>query len=76
MDWDTALRQELKRFNTKASRSIAKKKAGQAPNESQVSTPTTWDEALKRMLPQARRQVARAENAKLHTSPERTTRAE
>ena len=55
MDWDTALRQALKRFNAKASRSIAKKKAGKAPIETSVSEPTTWDEALKRMLRQARR---------------------
>jgi len=55
---------------------IAKKKAGQAPNESQVSKPTTWNEALKRMLRQARRQVARTENAILQTNLERTSRAE
>ena len=59
MDWDTALRQALKRFNAKASRSIAKKKAGKAPIETSVSEPTTWDEALKRMLRQARRKASR-----------------
>ena len=61
MDWDTALRKALKRFNAKASRSIAKEKAGQVPIALPVSTPTTWDEALKRMLRRARRQAARTE---------------
>ena len=59
MDWDTSLRQALKRFNVKASRSIAKKKAGKAQIETSVSEPTTWDEALKRMLRQARRKASR-----------------
>ena len=61
MDWDTALRKALKRFNAKASRSIAKENAGQVPITSPVSKPTTWDEALKRMLRQAGRQAARTE---------------
>ena len=60
MDWDTALRQELKRFNAKAGRSMAMRKERQVPNESPASRPMTWDEALKRLRRKARRQVARS----------------
>ena len=70
MDWDTALSQELKRFNAKAGRSMAMQKERQGPNESPASKPMTWDEALKRMLRQATRKAARTAKAKLPTLPE------
>ncbi len=59
MDWDTALRRELKRFNTIARRAIAKREAGEVASKLPKPQPITWDEALKRMLRKARRKAAR-----------------
>ncbi len=59
MDWDTALRRELKRFNAVARRAIAKHEAGEVASKPPKPQPTTWDEALKRMLRKARRKAAR-----------------
>ncbi len=59
MDWDTALRRELKRFNAFARRAIAKREAGEVASKPSKPQPTTWDEALKRMLRKARRKAAR-----------------
>ena len=59
MDWDTAMRRELKRFNAAARRAIAKREAGEVASKPSKPQPTTWDEALKRMLRNARRNAAR-----------------
>lgn len=59
MDWDTAMRRELKRFNAVARRAIAKREAGKVASKQPKPQPTTWDEALKRMLRKARRKAAR-----------------
>lgn len=59
MDWDTALRRELKRFNAAAKRAIAKREAGEVASIPPKPQPITWDEALKRMLRKARRKAAR-----------------
>ena len=59
MDWDTALRRELKRFNASARRAIARREAGEVASKPSKPQPTTWDEALKRMLRKARRNAAR-----------------
>ncbi len=61
MDWDTALRRELKRFNAVAKRAITKREAGEVASKPSEPQPTTWDEALKRMLRKARRKAARIE---------------
>lgn len=63
MDWDTALRRELKRFNAAAKRAIAKREAGEVSSVAPTSKPTTWDEALKGMLRKLRRKAARIERA-------------
>jgi hypothetical protein len=60
MDWDTALRRELKRFNAAAKRALAKREKGELMKTSSASSPTTWEEALKRMHRKLRRQAARA----------------
>lgn len=59
MDWDTAMRRKLKRFNAAARRAIAKREAGEVASKPPKPQPTTWDEALKRMLRKARRKAAR-----------------
>ncbi len=59
MDWDTALRRKLKRFNAAARRAIAKREADEVASKPSKPQPTTWDEALKRMLRKARRKAAR-----------------
>jgi len=59
MDWDTAMRRQLKRFNAAARRAIAKREAGEVASKPPKLQPSTWDEALKRMLRKARRQAAR-----------------
>ncbi len=55
MDWDTAMRRELKRFNAAARRAIAKRESVEVASKQSKPQPTTWDEALKRMLHKARR---------------------
>jgi len=59
MDWDTAMRRELKRFNAAVRRAIAKRESGEVASKQSKPQPTTWDEALKRMLRKARRNAAR-----------------
>ena len=59
MNWDTALRKELKRFNAKAKRELAKAKAAQPTEASPVSKPSTWTEAFRRELRRVRRKIAR-----------------
>ena len=59
MDWDTAMRRELKRFNAAARRAIAKRESVEVASKQSKPQPTTWDEALKRMLRKARRNAAR-----------------
>lgn len=63
MDWDTALRRELKRFNAVARRAIAKREAGEVASKPSELQPTTWDEALKRVLRKARRKASRIPKA-------------
>ena len=75
MDWDTAMRRELKRFNAAAKRAIAKRDAGEVASMSPTPQPTTWDEALKRMLRKARRKVARMVKADAPLSQERSVEA-
>jgi hypothetical protein len=60
MDWDTALRRELKRFNAAARHAIAKREAGEVASKPSKPQPTTWNEALKRVLRKARRKAARS----------------
>jgi hypothetical protein len=59
MDWDTAMRRKLKRFNAVARLAIAKREASEVASKPSELQPTTWDEALKRMLRKARRMAAR-----------------
>ena len=59
MDWDTALRRELKRFSASARRAIEKRESGEVASKPSKPKPTTWDEALKRMLRKARRNAVR-----------------
>ncbi|MDZ4853215.1 MAG: hypothetical protein SGI77_28330 [Pirellulaceae bacterium] len=63
MNWDTALQRELKRFNAAGKRAIAKREAGEVTSVAPTPQPTTWNEALKRMLRKARRKAARMVNA-------------
>ncbi len=60
MDWDTALRRELKRFNACARRAIARREAGEVASKPSKPQPTSWDAALKRMLRKARKNAARS----------------
>jgi len=71
MDWDTAMRRELKRFNAAARRAIAKREAGEVASKPSKPQPTTWDEALKRMLRKARRKAARMVKADAPLSQDR-----
>lgn len=59
MDWDTAMRRELKRFNAAARRAIAKREAGVVESKPSEPQPTSWEEALKRALRKARRKASR-----------------
>lgn len=63
MDWDTALRQELKRFNAYVRRAIARREAGEVATKPSEPQPTSWDAALKRMLRKARKNAARSLSA-------------
>lgn len=71
MDWDTAIRRKLKRFNAAARRAIAKREAGEVASKPSKPQPTTWDEALKRMLRKARRKAARMVKANTLPSQDR-----
>ena len=71
MDWDTAMRRKLKRFNAAARRAIAKREAGEVASKPPKPQPTTWDEALKRMLRKARRKAARMVKAAAPLSQDR-----
>ncbi len=59
MDWDTAMRRELKRFNAAARRAIAKREAGEVDSKPSEPQPTSWEEALKSVLRKARRKALR-----------------
>ena len=59
MDWDTALRRELRRFTACARRAIARREAGEVASKPSEPQSTTWDEALKRVLRKARRKASR-----------------
>jgi hypothetical protein len=67
MDWNTALRKELKRFNAKAKRELAKAKTAQPTEASSVSKPSTWTDAFRRILRRVRRKAHRLQK---ETTPE------
>jgi hypothetical protein len=71
MDWDTAMQRELNRFNAAAKRAIAKREASEVASMSPAHQPTTWDEALKRVLRKARRKAARMIKADAPQSQDR-----
>lgn len=75
MDWDIAMRRELKRFNAAAKRAIANRESDKVTSMSPTHQPTTWDEALKRMLRKARRKVARMVKADAPLSQDRSVEA-
>ena len=58
MNWDTALRRELKRFKAKTAHALAKKRKEQATFLEAEPQPSTWDEALQGALRRLRRKVA------------------
>lgn len=58
MNWDAALRRELKRFKTETARALARKRRERATALEGEPKPRTWDDALQGALRRLGRKVA------------------